>query len=166
MVLKGGMSNTDAEQELKVSPLPGVVDLPWLIARMHQGTISSDKNEILFQRFGINYNNEEDIYKKGSVIYRQVDRPQYPSPIPCHLLSRLQYQLEDAKPKSESKAAEEENFTAMQEGNISKTQQDKLKKLRRKAQVVIEHVDIIKDEFWERRPWIISGKPGILPTDA
>lgn len=39
---------------------------------MNQGTISSDKNEILFKRFGINYNNEEEIYKKGSVLYRQV----------------------------------------------------------------------------------------------
>lgn len=37
-----------------------------------QGTVSADKNEILFKRFGINYNNEEDIYKKGSVLYRQV----------------------------------------------------------------------------------------------
>lgn len=34
--------------------------------------MSSDKNEILFKRFGINYNNEEEIYKKGSVLYRQV----------------------------------------------------------------------------------------------
>jgi hypothetical protein len=37
-----------------------------------KGTLSSDKNEILFKRFGINYNNEEEIYKKGSVVYRQV----------------------------------------------------------------------------------------------
>jgi tRNA(His) guanylyltransferase len=34
--------------------------------------VSADKNEILFKRFGINYNNEEEIYKKGSVLYRQV----------------------------------------------------------------------------------------------
>lgn len=34
--------------------------------------MSADKNEILFKRFGINYNNEEEIYKKGSVLYRQV----------------------------------------------------------------------------------------------
>lgn len=34
--------------------------------------MSSDKNEILFQRFGINYNNEPEMFKKGSVVYRQV----------------------------------------------------------------------------------------------
>ncbi|PLB48294.1 tRNAHis guanylyltransferase [Aspergillus steynii IBT 23096] len=122
MVLKGGMSNTDAEQELK-------------------GTVSADKNEILFKRFGINYNNEEEIYKKGSVVYRQ-------------------YQLEDVKSKT---TVQEE--PALQEGQVSKTQQEKLRKLRRKAQVVVDHVDIIKDEFWERRPWILSGKPGKLPAE-
>lgn len=40
-----------------------------------QGTVSSDKNEILFKRFGINYNNEDEMYKKGSVVYRQVRIP-------------------------------------------------------------------------------------------
>ncbi|KAL4997874.1 Thg1 C terminal domain-containing protein [Aspergillus recurvatus] len=124
MVLKGGMSNTDAENELK-------------------GTLSSDKNEILFKRFGINYNNEEEIYKKGSVVYRQ-------------------YQLEETK--TPQGLAEEEGAPVQE--NISKTQQEKLRKLRRKAQVVVEHLDIIKDEFWERRPWILSGKPGRLPTEA
>lgn len=38
----------------------------------HQGTVSSDKNELLFSRFGINYNNEPEIYKKGSVVFRDV----------------------------------------------------------------------------------------------
>ncbi|KAE8396811.1 Thg1 C terminal domain-containing protein [Aspergillus pseudonomiae] len=130
MVQQGGMSNTDAEQELK-------------------GTVSSDKNEILFKRFGINYNNEEEIYKKGSVLYRQ-------------------YQLEDIKPKSEpnSGVLAEEEGNYVQEAKASRSQQDKLRKLRRKAQVVVDHVDIIKDEFWERRPWILSGKPGKLPTEA
>ncbi|KAL2796127.1 Thg1 C terminal domain-containing protein [Aspergillus keveii] len=129
MVQEGYMSNTDAEQELK-------------------GTVSSDKNEILFKRFGINYNNEKEIYKKGSVVFRQ-------------------YQLEETKAGSESKTSQgqgEEESSAPEK--ISKTQQEKIRKQRRKAQVVVEHVDIIKDKFWERRPWILSGKPGKLPKDA
>jgi tRNA(His) guanylyltransferase len=36
-----------------------------------QGTLAAEKNEILFS-FGINYNNEPDIYKKGSVVFRDV----------------------------------------------------------------------------------------------
>ncbi|CAK7903257.1 tRNA(His) guanylyltransferase [[Candida] anglica] len=35
------------------------------------GTLSSDKNEILFKDFNINYNNEPEIYKKGTVLVRE-----------------------------------------------------------------------------------------------
>ncbi|KAJ5167230.1 tRNA(His) guanylyltransferase, partial [Penicillium canariense] len=124
MVQQGGMGNTEAEQELK-------------------GTVSSDKNEILFKRFGINYNNEEEAYKKGSVLYRQ-------------------YELQELK----STQASTEDDILVPEAEQSRSQQDKLKKLRRKAQVVVDHIDIIKDDFWERRPWILSGKPGKLPTQS
>ena len=36
------------------------------------GTVASDKNEILFSRFGINYNNELDVFRKGTVLYKDV----------------------------------------------------------------------------------------------
>lgn len=48
----------------------------------------------------------------------------------------------------------------------SKTQVDKEKKKRAKARVVIEHLDIIKDEFWDKRPWILSNKPGKIPKET
>jgi len=41
---------------------------------------------------------------------------------------------------------------------MSRTQKEKDRKKRSKAAVLMEHVDIIKDEFWDRRPWILSGK--------
>lgn len=53
LVQQGGMDPRDAEQRLS-------------------GTVSSDKNEILFKEFGINYNNEPECFKKGSVLYRDV----------------------------------------------------------------------------------------------
>jgi tRNA(His) guanylyltransferase len=34
------------------------------------GTFSSQKNELLFSQFNINYNNIEDVFKKGSVLFR------------------------------------------------------------------------------------------------
>lgn len=49
LVLKGGLSTQEAEQRLC-------------------GTLSSDKNEILFSEFGINYNNESEMFKKGTII--------------------------------------------------------------------------------------------------
>lgn len=51
-----------------------------------KGSLSADKNEILFSRFKINYNNEPDIYKKGSVVFRGVGSiplpPHFPLPYP------------------------------------------------------------------------------------
>jgi len=44
----------------------------------------------------------------------------------------------------------------------SKTQQDKERKRRAKVPVVVEHVDIIRDEFWEKRHWLLSNHPGKL----
>lgn len=35
------------------------------------GTLSGDKNEILFSQFGINYNDEPEIYRKGSVLVKK-----------------------------------------------------------------------------------------------
>jgi tRNA(His) 5'-end guanylyltransferase len=53
LVQQGGMDPRDAEQRLS-------------------GTYSADKNEILFKEFGINYNNEPECFKKGTVLYRDV----------------------------------------------------------------------------------------------
>lgn len=46
---------------------------------MLQGTIASEKNEILFSEFKMNYNNEADMFKKGSIIYRDVCQDNAPS---------------------------------------------------------------------------------------
>ncbi|KAJ2294539.1 tRNA-histidine guanylyltransferase 1-like [Coemansia sp. RSA 2706] len=51
LVDKGGMSPQDAEKRLS-------------------GTLSADKNELLFADFGINYNDEPEIFRKGSVLIR------------------------------------------------------------------------------------------------
>lgn len=37
-----------------------------------RGTLSSDKNEILFQEFNMNYNNEPDMFKKGTSLVRKL----------------------------------------------------------------------------------------------
>lgn len=82
MVQQGGMNNVDAERELQVSR-PHYLLGQLILTR--QGTVSSDKNEILFKRFGINYNNEPEMYKKGSVVYRQVSTAKL-RPVSCLLV--------------------------------------------------------------------------------
>ncbi|KAJ2761842.1 tRNA-histidine guanylyltransferase 1-like, partial [Coemansia nantahalensis] len=61
LVDKGGVSRKDAEKRLR-------------------GTLSKDKNELLFAEFGINYNNEQDIFKKGSVVVRSKSLVGVPDP--------------------------------------------------------------------------------------
>jgi tRNA(His) guanylyltransferase len=53
LILEGGLSAIEAEQKLS-------------------GTYAPDKNEILFSEYGINYNNEPEMFKKGSVLFRDV----------------------------------------------------------------------------------------------
>lgn len=37
--------------------------------------MAADKNEIMFSRLGINYSNEAEQFRKGSVVYRHVSLP-------------------------------------------------------------------------------------------
>ena len=48
---------------------------------------------------------------------------------------------------------------------LSRTQADRDRRKRGKACVVVEHVDIIKDDFWDRRPWLLSNRPGKVPKE-
>ncbi|PBP23023.1 putative trna guanylyltransferase protein [Diplocarpon rosae] len=108
------------------------------------GSLAADKNEILFSRFKINYNNEPEIYKKGSVVFRD-------------------YELEE--PGTASEMIDEGSVKTVEELALSKTQEEKDRKRRAKARITVHHVDIIRDEFWERRPWLLSNKPGKIPKE-
>ncbi|KAG6168296.1 Glucose-responsive transcription factor [Claviceps purpurea] len=121
LIQLGGLDNKEAERTLA-------------------GTLAADKNEILFSRFNINYNNEPEIFKKGSVIFRD-------------------YELVDA----ERHAVALEMDDLAEPVQQSKSQAERDRKKRAKARIVVEHTDIIKDEFWNRRPWILSNKPGQAP---
>ncbi|KAL9595225.1 MAG: hypothetical protein Q9179_005064 [Wetmoreana sp. 5 TL-2023] len=113
LVQQGQMGTTEAEEALK-------------------GTNAADKNEILFSRFGINYNNEPEQYKKGSLVIRDYGT-QKPGPLNSNV------------PQSQKDQGVEP----------SKTEREKEKKARAKAEIKLEFVDIISDVFWEARPWLL-----------
>lgn len=50
-LVQGGKTPKEAEERLK-------------------GTLASDKNELLWKEYGLNYNNEKEMFKKGTVIVR------------------------------------------------------------------------------------------------
>ncbi|OJD26151.1 hypothetical protein ACJ73_02478, partial [Blastomyces percursus] len=139
MVLRGGMSNTEAEKAL-------------------QGTVSGDKNEILFSRFGINYNNEPEMYRKGSVIFRNLTKT-----------FGEQYEIQLQTEKRAGGEPKETEYQAGEEGppaEMTKSQMARLRKIQKKATIVVTHLDIIKDDFWEQRPWILSNKPCRFPGEG
>lgn len=53
LILKGKLPPNQAEEKLR-------------------GTLSSHKNELLFQEFGINYNNEPPLFRKGTTLIRKL----------------------------------------------------------------------------------------------
>ncbi|KAH6990742.1 tRNA guanylyltransferase [Ilyonectria robusta] len=124
LIQLGGLDNKEAEKTLA-------------------GTVAADKNEILFSRFSINYNNEPEIFKKGSVIFRD-------------------YELVDPGSNNVAQTIDSVAEPITQ----SKTQRENDKKRRAKARILVEHMDIIKDDFWDRRPWILSNKPGKIPKET
>jgi tRNA(His) guanylyltransferase len=71
LVLQGGQSTTEANQTLSVSK----DRLSWskcLVTDLsRQGTVSGDKNEILFKQFGINYSTLPEHFRRGSTIVRR-----------------------------------------------------------------------------------------------
>ncbi|KAK8075220.1 tRNA(His) guanylyltransferase [Apiospora hydei] len=124
LIQQGKMDATDAERSLK-------------------GTLSKDKNELLYSQFHMNYNNEPEIFKKGSVVFRD-------------------YEL--VEPGSDNVAEKIDDLA--EPVNQSKTQAENDKKRRAKARIVVEHLDVIKDDFWDRRPWLLSNKPGKIPKQT
>ncbi|KAL9000227.1 MAG: hypothetical protein Q9169_001129 [Polycauliona sp. 2 TL-2023] len=115
LVQKGDVGTTEAEEMLK-------------------GTISSQKNEILFSEFGINYNNEPEQFKKGSVLFR--DYGDAPSIGPTN---------NDVTPDHQG-----------DEREMSRKRKEKERKRRSKAEIKLEFVDIIRDHFWEAHPWVLT----------
>ncbi|KAK6867803.1 tRNA(His) guanylyltransferase [Candida tropicalis] len=82
LVLKLNMTPQEAEQKL-------------------MGTVSSDKNEILFKECGINYNNELEIFKKGTIFVREFEN--YEVQIETGLSSRQKQRLEKKRKKAQVK---------------------------------------------------------------
>ncbi|KIR24820.1 tRNA(His) guanylyltransferase [Cryptococcus deuterogattii LA55] len=107
-----------------------------------QGTNSKDKNEILFTKFGINYNTLPEMFRKGSVCVRSlsVEEPQksFPEQQAAHGIMTL-----SIGPSSSGNS------------NTVLSRKEKVYQGTEGSPMVL-HVDIIKDLFWSERPWLLS----------
>ncbi|KAJ4485509.1 Thg1 C terminal domain-containing protein [Lentinula aciculospora] len=103
LVQQGGQTTTEAHAILR-------------------GTISKDKHEILFSRFGINYDKIDPRYRKGSIFVR-VETPEEPVV------------------KTDAETVQ---------GLASEESHKKKKKRKIATQLELLHCDLIRDDFWDK----------------
>lgn len=108
------MTNKEAEEALK-------------------GTVSSNKIELLWERFGISYGNDIlAIERKGSIVLRRYQADKEKSDLYQKMKQDRQMQIDGAL----STGAEPPTFSY------------ELKEPRVKQRIMIEHIDLIKEDFW------------------
>ena len=91
------------------------------------------------------------MFKKGSIIFRDVYRSACP---PGELFTdKIQYKIEGA---GSGNIVATPAGSAGDGAEFSRTQKEKERKRRMKAEIITQHTDFIKDEFWEQRPWLLS----------
>ncbi|BGP15118.1 hypothetical protein JCM10213_006550 [Rhodosporidiobolus nylandii] len=117
LVLQGGRSEFEANKELS-------------------GTISSQKQEMLFSQFGINYNTLDPMFRKGSIVLWEAEE----------------------EPEEATKDGEEEGEKAEEPTPRPPGVPDGVKLRQRKAsakprpkkrKLVVVHEDLIADSWWE-----------------
>lgn len=106
-IVKSGVSEVDAEKTLRALK-------------------AEEKNELLFSKFGINYNNEDAMFKKGSILIR----------LQC-----------DKEKNKLDLTKEEENKEDNEKNDNNKKKENKNKST---SSIVVLHEDLIKDSFWEK----------------
>ena len=134
LVQEGKMNKDEAHKKLK-------------------GTLSNDKNEILFSQFNINYNNQPEVYKKGTLLIRV----KKPASIRPPKKEENKENDEEAKKKIEEINKKNEEFLEkcdkaykIDELMIKddKFMEDKINAL--KGQIYVAHLDVVKDSFWNK----------------
>lgn len=116
-----------------------------------QGTFSKDKHEILFSRFGVNYNGLPAQFRKGSTLIRTTSPA-----VECN-------SVESAAIGSDVKVEGGPNV-ASGIANLAVTDQQRGKKKKEKVvpfdgtkgEIAVIYEDIVRDEFWEERPWLLA----------
>ena len=131
-----------------------------------QGTVSGQKQELLFTQFGINYNNLEPIFRKGSTLVWQDEAPPPPaetegevSPRPLGGVTLRALTLPAAlilrPPPTRARAQVLGDHETFLSGPVEVPgkpgvfmRQKKVKPMRAKRSVVIVHEDIIGEAWW------------------
>lgn len=143
-LVKSGMSTTEANKALRVRPVRETETR----SDSFQGTESKDKNELLFSRFGINYNTINPMFRKGSILLRvppatrDVDRTAGTADL---------LMTEDDEAGSESSSLPADDLRLLERKGKRPKPYEGLTGV-----VSVLHEDIIRDGFWEVHPWLLA----------
>ncbi|KAJ6588401.1 tRNAHis guanylyltransferase [Mycena capillaripes] len=96
-----------------------------------KGTVSKQKHEILFSRFQVNYNTLDARFRKGSTLVRE-EIPE------TSIVPADEGTTEDSAPREVASSA------VRMRGRTKP-----------RTRIVVQHCDIIKDDFWDARPEIL-----------
>ncbi|CAI7826565.1 unnamed protein product [Closterium sp. NIES-54] len=113
LLVKSGLSPKEAQDTIK-------------------GTLADAKNELLFTRFGINYNDLPAIFRKGSSIFRRQMTQHRCSPSSPLMPWQVEEQVE------------------------GKQHPDGRPVVRRRSKLLVVHDDIIADAFWAANPHLLG----------
>ncbi|KAG7165486.1 tRNA(His) guanylyltransferase 1-like [Homarus americanus] len=111
-----------------------------------RGTFAKDKRAILLSDFGLDYDVEDAMYRKGTVMFRQNPRG-------------------IGAASSQLAASKLEHLSGNSQGNISSKATSIEKEEGHCITVVTEHTDMIGDQFWTQRPWILGLEQCAKPLD-
>ncbi|KAJ7692120.1 Thg1 C terminal domain-containing protein [Mycena rosella] len=99
-----------------------------------KGTVSKQKHEILFARFQVNYNTLDPRFRKGSTLVRE--------------------EISEEPSDRDNGGTE---IGALVPGPDTPPAPKMRTRAKPRTQIAVLHCDIIKDEFWDARPEILSG---------
>ena len=152
LVQRGGLDTAQAEERLKVSILIVLFARSYLMSRLfyrglwpQRRTRYCSHSLVLITITRTRYLGREALY---SVMYIAQLRPREEL-----FTDMMQYKIESA---GSGDIAATFVGSAGDGAQISRTQKEKERKRRMKADVIIQHTDFIKDEFWQQRPWLLS----------
>ncbi|KAK4056578.1 tRNA-His guanylyltransferase [Microbotryomycetes sp. JL221] len=123
LVQRGGLSTNEATKRL-------------------EGTISSQKQELLFSQFGINYNELPDMYKRGSLVVWQ-QQPQQDDNGASEQSQQMEANNNQLKGPDSAPIISQTLLQHSQAGP------SKLKLRKPQRQVVVVHEDLLADAWWQ-----------------
>ncbi|WWC72647.1 uncharacterized protein I206_106611 [Kwoniella pini CBS 10737] len=130
-----------------------------------QGTDSKDKNELLYSKYGINYNNLPAMYRKGSICVRvdpqsirlSLDDTDSETNTANSATVEIASSSRSAHQINPTPSGVDENDATPEDGDIRRRSKS-VKKVKPyegiDGEITILHEDIIKDKFWNERPWL------------